>query len=272
MMIAESKWRPLNRDDVLEAVVFILMIMHTVYLIPEQTEAGMKKTAPKSPIQFLKLRRYWITLLGISFFFLLLFGVAEIYKVPLLTDPSEWLNTKGVLPATLGVLLLVADIWLPVPSSIIMTANGALFGVLIGTVLSIIGSLGASLVGFGMGRAGSNMLRRLVTTTEYERSELLMKRWGITAILITRPVPILAETVAILAGASSLGWTRFTIASTLGIFPAAFLYALAGAKASDVKTGILIFPIVLLLTSILWWIGRRQSGNQYKKKRMHQNH
>lgn len=236
--------------------------MHTVYSIPEQTEAGMKKIAPKSPIQFLKLRRYWITILVISSFFLLLFGVAEIYKIPLLTDPSEWLNSGGVLPATIGVLLLVADIWLPVPSSIIMTANGALFGILIGTALSIIGSLGASLVGFSMGRAGSNMLKRLVTTTEYERSELLMKRWGITAILITRPIPILAETVAILAGASSLGWTRFTIASTVGISPVAFLYALAGAKASDVRTGILIFPIVLLLTSILWWIRRRLSGNQ----------
>jgi len=222
----------------------------------------MKKIAPRSPIQFLKLRRYWIAVLVISLFFLSLFGVAEIYKIPLLTDPSEWLNSRGILPAAIGVLLLVADIWLPVPSSIIMTANGALFGVLIGTALSIIGSLGASLVGFGIGRAGSNMLRRLVTTTEYESSELLMKRWGIAAILITRPVPILAETVAIMAGASSLGWTRFTIASTVGISPAAFLYALAGAKASDVRTRVLIFPMVLLMTSILWWIGRRLSGNQ----------
>ena len=248
--------------DELEAVVFIPAIMHTDYLIPGQTEAGMKKIAPKSPIQFLKLRRYWITVLVISSSFLLLFGVAEIYKVPLLTDPSGWLNSGGVLPAVIGVLLLVADIWLPVPSSIIMTANGALFGVFIGTLLSIIGSLGASLVGFGMGRAGSNMLKRLVTTTEYERSELLMKRWGIMAVLVTRPIPILAETVAIMAGASSLGWTRFTIASTVGIVPAAFLYALAGAKASDLRTGILIFPMVLLLMGILWWIGRRLSGNQ----------
>lgn len=262
MMIEESKWRPFTKDDELEAVVFTLVIMHTVYLIPEQTEARMKKIAPNSPIQFLKLRRYWITVLVISLFFLLLFGVAEIYKVPLLTDPSEWLNSRGILPAAIGVLLLVADIWLPVPSSIIMTANGALFGVLIGTLLSITGSLGASLLGFGIGRAGSNMLRRLVTATEYERSELLMKRWGITAILITRPVPILAETVAILAGASSLGWARFTIASTVGISPVALLYALAGAKASDVRTGILIFPLVLLLTGIFWWIGRRLSGNR----------
>src|ERR1044071_8255505 len=121
MMIAESKWRPVNRDDELEAVVFIPTIMHTVYLIPEQTEAGMKKIAPKSSIQFLKLRRYWITVLAISSFFLLLFGVAEIYKVPLLTDTSGWLNSRGVLPAAIGVVLLVADIWLPVPSSIIMT-------------------------------------------------------------------------------------------------------------------------------------------------------
>jgi uncharacterized membrane protein YdjX (TVP38/TMEM64 family) len=224
----------------------------------------MKKIASQLPVRFLKLRRYWIIVLVISSFFLLLFGVAEIYKAPLLTDPSAWLKSRGILPAVIGVLLLVADIWLPVPSSIIMTANGALFGVLLGTMLSIIGSLGASLVGFGMGRAGSNVLRRLVTAPEYETSELLLKRWGIAVILITRPVPILAETFAILAGASSLRWTQFTVASAAGISPAAFLYALAGATASDLRIGSLIFLLVLLLTGIFWWIGHKlsESGNQ----------
>jgi len=222
----------------------------------------MKKIIPKFPIQFLKLRRYWLSVLMISSFFLLLFGVAEICKIPLLTDPSVWLKSPGILPAAIGVLLLVADIWLPVPSSIIMTANGTLFGVLLGATLSVIGSLGASLIGFGMGRAGSKILRRIVTAPEYETSELLLRRWGMTAILITRPVPILAETIAILAGASSFGWARFTMASVAGIAPAAFLYALAGSTAADVRTGMLIFPIVLMLAGIFWWIGRRVSSNQ----------
>lgn len=221
----------------------------------------MKNTAPKFPALFLKLRRYWIAVFVISSFFLLLFAIAELYKLPLLTDPSSWLQSRGILPAVIGVLLLVADIWLPIPSSIIMTANGAIFGVLIGTTLSITGSLGASLVGFGMGRAGSNILRRLVTTPEYEASESLLRRWGMTAIIVTRPVPILAETFAIMAGASSLSWTRFTMAAIAGTSPAAFIYALAGAKATDVGTGILIFPLVLLLSGIFWWIGHKMSRN-----------
>src|SRR6185369_16459298 len=115
----------------------------------------MKNVTPKFAAQFLKLRRYWLSVLLISSFFLLLFGVAEICRIPLLTDPSAWLKSRGILPAVIGVLLLVADIWLPIPSSIIMTANGALFGVPLGTLLSITGSVGASLVGFGMGRAGN---------------------------------------------------------------------------------------------------------------------
>lgn len=222
----------------------------------------MKNAAPKFSAQFLSLRRYWMSVFVISSFFLLLFGVAEICKIPLLSDPSAWLKSPGTLPAVIGVLLLVADIWLPVPSSIIMTANGTLFGVVLGTMLSIIGSLGASIVGFGIGRAGSNTLRRLVTAPEYETSELLLRRWGMAAILVTRPVPILAETFAILAGASSMGWTRFTIATIAGITPAAFLYALAGARASDVRVGLLIFPVVLLLAGIFWWIGHRLSRNE----------
>jgi uncharacterized membrane protein YdjX (TVP38/TMEM64 family) len=222
--------------------------------------------AQKLSVQLLKLRRYWIAVSVISLLFLILFGVAEIAEVPLLTDPSVLLKSGGILPAVIGVLLLIADVWLPVPSSVIMTANGALFGILIGTMLSLVGSLGATLVGFGMGRAGSNLLRRLVTTPEYETSELLLKKWGILAIIVTRPVPILAETVAILAGASSLRWTQVTIASIVGISPAAFLYALAGATASNMKTGILVFPIVLLLAGIFWWIGHRLSRHRQNKK------
>ena len=58
-----------------------------------------------------------------------MFGIAEALEIPPLIDPSAWLDSRGTLAAGVGVLLLVADIWLPVPASIVMTANGALFGV-----------------------------------------------------------------------------------------------------------------------------------------------
>ena len=72
--------------------------------------------------------------------FLLLFLLVEWLQVPLLTDPSRWLERGGGWAALLGVGLLIADVVLPVPSSLVMIAHGALFGVAWGTLLSLVGS------------------------------------------------------------------------------------------------------------------------------------
>jgi len=52
------------------------------------------------------------------------------------------------------------------------------------------------------------------------------------AILVTRPVPLLAETTAIVVGSSPLGWGRMALAALAGSFPGALLYALTGAVAA----------------------------------------
>ena len=96
-------------------------------------------------------------------FFLLLFFAVEALGFQLLRDPTPWMQHGEVLAAALGVSLLVADVLLPVPSSLVMVAHGALFGVVMGTLLSLLGSMGAALFGFVIGRRGGKLLERIVT-------------------------------------------------------------------------------------------------------------
>jgi hypothetical protein len=84
--------------------------------------------------------RYWAVAVGLLTLVLALFVVVEALGVPLLVDPTPWLARPGIAAALLGVGLLVADVAVPVPSSIVMVAHGALFGVVLGTVLSLLGS------------------------------------------------------------------------------------------------------------------------------------
>ena len=203
------------------------------------------------------MRRYLILTTVLLAFFLLLFVAAEAANVPLLVDPSPWLKDGGWGAGAVGVLLLTVDVFLPVPSSVVMVAHGALFGVWVGTLLSWLGSVGAFLVGFGIGRSGNRAIRRFVTPAEHERAGRLLERWGPLAIVASRPLPLLAETVAILAGASPMGWGRAGVAAALGAVPAAFLYALAGATAARTEMGLLVFGVVLLLSGVVWWLGRR---------------
>src|SRR3954452_11191733 len=100
------------------------------------------------------MRRYlWITL-ALAGTFLAGFGIAEALGIPLLTDPMPALRAAGPLAGAIGVGLLIADVVLPVPSSVIMIAKGSLFGIWIGSTFPVVGWLGCSLPGFAMGRAG----------------------------------------------------------------------------------------------------------------------
>ena len=204
------------------------------------------------------MKRYLAVTGAIIVFFLALFFLVEYLGVPILVDPTPWLNRGGIWAALLGVGLLIADVLLPVPSSLVMAAHGALFGVWIGTLLSLAGSTGAAAFGFWVGRRGGPLLTRLVAPDERERANRLLKRWGALAIIVTRPVPLLAETVAIMAGASAMGWTRTVLAAAAGSLPPAFLYAVAGASASQFQNTVLMFVLVIAIAAVFWMIGRRK--------------
>ncbi len=188
--------------------------------------------------------------------FMILFFVVEALGVPLLSDPTPWMKHGGVLAAGLGVGLLIADVLLPVPSSLVMVAHGAVFGVVVGTLLSLLGSVGAAMFGFAIGRRGGRVLERVVTPAERARADYLLTRWGALAIVVTRPVPLVAETVAIMAGASPMSWSSIIFASLVGSLPPALLYALTGAAVANFQSSALMFGVVLLVAGLFWLIGR----------------
>ena len=201
------------------------------------------------------MKRYLLAAASLIFFFTILFLIMEALGIPLLSDPTPWMKDGGVVAAALGVGLLIADVVLPVPSSLVMVAHGALFGVVIGTLLSLTGSVGAALFGFAIGRRGGRFLERTVTPSERARANNLLARWGALAIIVTRPVPLLAETVAIMAGASSLTWGSVALASLIGSLPPALLYALTGAAVANFQSTSLMFGLVLLVAGLFWLVG-----------------
>jgi uncharacterized membrane protein YdjX (TVP38/TMEM64 family) len=203
------------------------------------------------------MKRYWLLTGAMMLLFLALFGLAEWLHVPLLTDPGPWMGHPGWTAALIGIGLLIADVLLPVPASLVMIAHGALFGVVGGTLLSMAGALGAGAFGFWLGRRGGPLVDRLVPADERRQADALLRSWGDLAIVVTRPVPILAETLAILAGTSPMTWTRMLLATLGGSLPAALIYALTGATARTLDDVPLVFGLVLLVAGLFWLVGKR---------------
>jgi uncharacterized membrane protein YdjX (TVP38/TMEM64 family) len=189
---------------------------------------------------------------------LLLFGIAEWAAVPLLTDPLPALRGAGAAAALLGVGLLTVDVLLPVPSSVVMVAHGALFGLVPGAALSLLGGVSATLVGFGLGRRGRGVVERMTTPAQRAEADRLLTRWGPWAVVSTRAVPVLAETVAVLAGTSPMRWSVLLCAGAAGTSVPALLYAAAGARATTAASTLLAFGLALAFSGLLILTGRRR--------------
>lgn len=207
------------------------------------------------------MKRYVLAATALATAFVALFLLVAALRVPLLSDPSPWLQRGGAPAAALSFVLLVADVALPVPSSILMIANGALFGVARGAALSLAAGTAATLVAFAVGRRGGPLLQRFVPASERASADAFLARWGALAVALSRPVPVLAETVAILAGASPLGWGRVAMGGAAGTLPVAVFYAATGALAATTASLLAAFAIVIAATAAAWgaarWWSRR---------------
>ena len=187
--------------------------------------------------------------------FLLIFIVAEALGFDLSGVAGQMEEMQLPLAAMAGVGMLLADIFLPTPSSLVMIANGTLFGWLIGTLLSLVGSMGATFLGYAVGKGGSGKAERWMGRAAMDYGKKLLARHGMLAIMVTRPVPLLAETVAVVAGTSGLSIRKVFWGSLAGLLPTTLLYAWAGDNLATDALGIWPFLTVFGLASVFFLIG-----------------
>jgi uncharacterized membrane protein YdjX (TVP38/TMEM64 family) len=203
------------------------------------------------------MRRYWVFVGAVFASFLSLWLLADALGMARLTDPAATMEGRGPWPALVGVGLMVVDVVLPVPSSLIMVANGALYGVVAGALLSLVGKSCAALVAFALGRSGRGLVDRLIGERERARGERLLARWGLLAILVSRPLPILAETVVLLAGTAGLRMAPVVLTALVGSVPEAVAFGFAGAAAASFGNQVLIWLALLVLAALTWLVLRR---------------
>jgi uncharacterized membrane protein YdjX (TVP38/TMEM64 family) len=186
-------------------------------------------------------------------------ALAEAFDVTLLLEPEEAISPGG-LAAWIGVGLLVVDIVLPVPSSVVMLAHGALFGVVPGAALSLLGRTGNAAVGVLLGRSAGGLLSRRTVRrppSVQTRGADLVRRWGLAAVVLTRPIPVLAESTLVAAAAMGVPPAGVIVAAVVGALPEAVLYAVAGDMAASYANGAIVFVAVIALSAAAWAAGVR---------------
>lgn len=145
-------------------------------------------------------------------------------------------------------LILATDVVLPIPSTIVMYLNGYVMGILPGFIISMASMMVSSIAGYLIGS-------RLTFTPKSVTSAGIYNKYGQMAILLTRGVPILAETVSIMSGYVKMPFKPFVLYHFIGYIPVCLTYVYLGKFAKDQNAFSLVFLTSIILTILFWIYG-----------------
>ena len=167
-----------------------------------------------------------------------------------------WLQNKGEWAWLAGIGLLMADLFLPVPGTVVMSALGYIYGAWLGGLIAAGGSMAAGLTGYGIGRCmGERTARRLLGDLDYEKGRLLFARGGGWMVVLSRALPILPEAIACTAGLVRMPFRKFVVALTCGSLPMGVLFAAIGAAGRETPGWAMVFS--LMVPAVLWALARK---------------
>ena len=199
--------------------------------------------------------RLVFSMIALAVFFLVgwgLFGegLEEVWNVEKLAGYFEQAKSWAWL---LGILLLVVDLLLPIPGTIVMSALGAVYGFWIGGLLSAFGSMLAGILGYGVGRFfDEKFAKRWLGEKDFEKGRSIFEKSGAWVVAMSRALPILPEVLACMAGLLRMPFGTFVIALACGSVPMGFLFAWIGMVGREQPAWGLAFS--LGVPAVLWGV------------------
>lgn len=168
----------------------------------------------------------------------------------------SWLENAGPWAWAAGILLLATDLVLPVPGTVVISALGYVYGVVLGGTVATAGLMAAGLLGYGGGRLfGEKFARRWLGDRDYEAGRKLFENGGGWVVALSRALPILPEVISCTAGLVRMPFRRFIIALACGSVPMGFLFAAIGRSGHDAPGW--AFALSITIPAVLWMIAAR---------------
>jgi uncharacterized membrane protein YdjX (TVP38/TMEM64 family) len=163
----------------------------------------------------------------------------------------DWIRGWGAWGWVATVCLLVSDIFLPVPSTAVISAAGFLYGAVAGGILGALGSYLSGMLAYGLSRAfGLALAGRVADAGELAANESLFERRGPWLIVLSRWLPLLTEVSCCLAGLAKMRFSTFSIALACGCIPVGFCFAAIGHAGTE--RPVLAVTLSIFAPAVLW--------------------
>ena len=168
------------------------------------------------------------------------------------------------LAASAIFALLALDVFLPVPSSLVATAAGVLLGFMSGAAVVWLGMTAGCVLAYLVGRRASAGAAWIVGGDSLGRAEELVRRYGDVALVICRPVPVVAEASVVFAGIARAPAARVVWLTGLANLGIAAGYAAFGAFSMRIDSFVAAFVGALAVPALALVVSRfafRRSGH-----------
>ncbi len=145
---------------------------------------------------------------------------------------ADTIRSWGAWAMVGSVLMMVAHSFVPLPSEFIAIANGMVFGLVAGTIVTWVGAMIGAILAFALARW---LGRRFVHAVMPVRYSAAIDEWahdkGAPVLLISRFLPVVSfNLINYAAGLTSVTWWTFLWTTGLGIAPLTFLMVFAGDR------------------------------------------
>ncbi len=167
------------------------------------------------------------------------------------------LRAYGGIAWLIGIGLIVSDLVLPVPSTAVISGLGMIYGPWLGGLIGGIGSILAGLIAYGGCRLlGERVQRLLVGAENLEKLSRFFVRFGLSAIALSRWMPLLPEALCCLAGMARMPIGPFLAALSCGSLAMGFAFGWVGEVYLEKPVlGLILSAVIpLAIWPVLHWL------------------
>ncbi len=166
---------------------------------------------------------------------------------------TAFIRSTGPWGVGTSIGLMVIHSFVPFPAELVAIANGMIYGVVWGTVITWVGAMLGAYLAFGLSRLlGRPFVERMLNRSNREKMDEWTARNGAGALLFSRFLPVIAfNLINYAAGLTRISWWTFTWATGLGILPVTVLMVIMGDQIDSLPWQVWL---ALFFCGLLMWI------------------
>jgi uncharacterized membrane protein YdjX (TVP38/TMEM64 family) len=171
---------------------------------------------------------------------------------------EETIRAWGMWGVLASIGLMVVHSFVPFPAELVTFANGLVYGLFWGTVVTWTGAMLGAFAAFGVARGlGRPFVEGLVARRDWHALDDWAAREGWQVLLISRFIPVIAfNLINYAAGLTRVTWWTFAWTTGLGILPLTVLFVLMGDHIEHLGWG--AWAVLLAGGLVLWLALRRR--------------